>query len=106
MSAVSRKVQPASRAAWTVAIDSVSSEVTPYDWDMPMQPRPRRETVRSPSWDSRMVRTYPRRGAAPNKLTRQRLCDILPPHPSPDGAFRIFTAKGVGDVPAQSLALP
>src|SRR6266536_3634126 len=52
------KVQPASIAAWMVAMDSASSVVTPYDWDIPMQPRPRLDTFRSPSWDSRMPRTY------------------------------------------------
>jgi hypothetical protein len=60
-SAVSRKVQPASIAACTVAIDSASSPWTPYDWDMPMQPSPRAETVSSPRWDSRIPRTYLRR---------------------------------------------
>src|SRR5262245_6864089 len=47
-SAVSKKVTPRSRARWIVASDSRSSRsaAVPYDWLMPMQPRPRAETAR------------------------------------------------------------
>src|SRR5258705_6448517 len=72
MSAVSISVMPRSSARWIVRVDS-SSSVSPYQADIPMQPRPSAPTSSPcPSFRVSMPRRYPQAGVL-------RLLAILAP---------------------------